>query len=227
MTHPRRLALLGGTFDPVHYGHLDAADAALRTLALDEALFIPTNDPPHRPAKPHVSAFHRFALVALAIADRPACRVTDLELTRTGRSYTIDTLEALHAGGWPASQLFFVLGADAFADIATWHRFPDVMDAAHFVVIARPGTTTEAAMTRVPTLRSRVREAVPSSLNEPGTGVYLVEARTRDVSSTTIRTRLAEGLPIDDLVPPAVARHILAHHLYGAVDELHGEDTRT
>ena len=227
MNEPPRIALVGGTFDPIHYGHLDAADAARRALSLDEVLLVPTNDPPHRPARPHASAFHRFALTALAISDRAGYRVTDLELSRVGRSYTIDTLEALHAQGWPASQIFFVLGADAFADIATWHRFPDVLEAAHFVVIARPGTAIESAMARVPMLRARVRETTVAARNQPGTGIFLVEARTRDVSSTTIRARLAAGQPIDDLVPTMVARHILAHHLYGAVDELHGEDTRS
>ena len=227
MNQPRRIALLGGTFDPIHYGHLDAADAATRALALNEVLLVPTNDPPHRPARPHASAFHRFALAALAISERPAYRVTDVELSRTGRSYTIDTLEAMHAQGWPASQLFFVLGADAFAEIATWHRFPGVLDAAHFVVVARPGTTLDAAIARVPALRARLRQPVAEARDQPGTGVFLVEARTRDVSSTDIRARLAAGESIDDLVPPAVARHIRTHHLYGAVDELHGEDERS
>lgn len=222
-----RIALLGGTFDPIHYGHLDAADAVRRALSVDEVLLIPTNDPPHRPARPHASAFHRFALTALAISDRPGYRVTDLELSRVGRSYTIDTLEALHAQGWLPSQLFFVVGADAFADIATWHRFPAVLDAAHFVIVARPGTTIVSALDRTPALRARVRTPDSIARNEPGTGVFLVDARTHDVSSTMIRARLASGKPIEDLVPPAVARHILAHHLYGAVDELHGENERS
>lgn len=224
MNEPRRLALVGGTFDPIHYGHLDAAEAARTALGLRDVLLLPTNDPPHRPSRPHASAYHRFALTALAINDRPGFCVTDLELSRVGRSYTIDTLETLHAQGWQASQLFFVLGADAFAEIASWHRFPEVLDAAHFVVIARPGASIEDAAARTPALRNRVQTPEALLRDAPGTGIFLVEARTRDVSSTTVRARLAAGLSIDDLVPPPVERHILAHHLYGAVDTLHGKD---
>jgi nicotinate-nucleotide adenylyltransferase len=147
-----------------------------------------------------------------------------MELGREGPSYTVDTLHTLHRQGWAASQLFFVLGADAFAEIATWHAFPAVLDAAHFVVIARPGTTIEEALARTPELRSRASEATAARPLAGATRILLVEADTRDVSSTRIRERLAARRPIDGLVPPAVARHITAHHLYEPVGSLHGED---
>jgi nicotinate-nucleotide adenylyltransferase len=224
MTGSRRLGLLGGTFDPIHFGHLDAAEAARAALELDEVLFIPAHDPPHKPVDPHASAFHRFALIALAIQEWPGYRVSDMELTREGASYTADTLRALHACAWRPSQLYFILGADAFADIATWREFPAVLDLAQFAVIARPGTTSEEALARTPELRTRSRLPATRAWNdEEHTAIYLVEARTRDVSSTTIRGRLAERKAIDDLVPAAVARHITSHHLYGAVDDLHGK----
>jgi nicotinate-nucleotide adenylyltransferase len=209
-----RLGILGGTFDPVHFGHLDAANAARRALNLDQVWLIPSCDPPHRPIDPLASGYHRFALVALAVQGDETLRASDIELTRTGPSYTADTLRAVARHGWHASQIFFILGSDAFAEIATWREFPAVLDAANFVVIARPGTTLDAAATRMPSLRGRL-----------GTSIFLVEARTRDVSSSTIRARLAARQPIDDLVPTAVARHILAHHLYDAVDNLHGQDS--
>jgi nicotinate-nucleotide adenylyltransferase len=208
-----RLGLLGGTLDPIHFGHLDAADAAQRALALDEIHFIPSHDPPHRPSDPRASAFHRFAMVALAIDGLATYRASDLELRRNGPSYTTDTLRAVQAEGWDASQLFFILGADAFAEIATWREFPAVLDAANFVVIARPGTSLDAAAARTPSLRARLRRADGMYENQ-GTFVFLVEAQTRDVSSTAIRARLAAGQTIDDLVPRAVARHIVAHKLY-------------
>jgi nicotinate-nucleotide adenylyltransferase len=209
-----RLGILGGTFDPVHFGHLDAADAARRALHLDQVWLIPSSDPPHRPVDPLASAYHRFALVALAIQDDESLRASDMELTRTGPSYTADTLRAVARRGWHASQIFFILGSDAFAEIATWREFPAVLDAANFVVIARPGTTLDAAVARTPSLRGRL-----------GTSIFLVEARTRDVSSSTIRARLAARQSIDDLVPATVARHIVTHHLYEAVDNLHGQDS--
>jgi nicotinate-nucleotide adenylyltransferase len=222
----RRLGLLGGTFDPVHFGHLDAAQAAYSALHLDEVHLMPAHDPPHRHQDPHGSAFHRFALIALAIESHPWMRASDRELRRTGRSYTIDTLSALHAEGWLPSQIFFILGTDAFAEIASWRSYPQVLDAASFVVIARPGTATSAAFQRVPGMAERLRSTDQHGGDRGHTSVFAVEARTRDVSSTMIRARLATGQRIDDLVPAAVARHILAHHLYGAVDDLHGEDER-
>lgn len=223
MRRARRLGILGGTFDPIHLGHLDAGDAACAALSLDAILLIPAHDPPHRPIDPRASVYHRFALVSLAIAGRDAYRVSDMELVRQGPSYTADTLRSLHAEGWRASQLFFILGTDAFAEIATWHEFPAVLDAAHFVVIARPGTTIDAALARVPGMKARIQPPeVSHRYRDDETAIFPVQATTRDVSSTTIRQRLADRQPIDDLVPAAVARHILTHRLYGAVGDLHG-----
>jgi nicotinate-nucleotide adenylyltransferase len=225
MTAARRLGVLGGTFDPIHFGHLDAAEAARASLELDEVLFIPAHDPPHKPGDPHASALHRFALIALAIQEWPGYRASDMELSREGASYTADTLRALHACGWRPSNLFFIVGADAFAEISTWREFPAVLDMAQFAVIARPGSALDDALARTPDLESRVRHPASRAWNdEDGTAIYLVEARTRDVSSTAIRARLTERKAIDDLVPVAVARHIIAHHLYGAVNDLHGQE---
>jgi nicotinate-nucleotide adenylyltransferase len=222
----RRLGILGGTFDPIHVGHLDAAQAASAALALDEVVLIPAHDQPLRVSEPRATVYHRFALAALAVEDRPAWRVSDMELVRQGRSYTEQTLRALHACGWRASQLFFILGTDAFAGIASWQGYPGVLDLAHFVVIARPGVTIDEADARVPELRSRTSPPPGDETIEGPARIFLVHAHTHDVSSTMIRERLASGLPIDDLVPPRVARHIQRHHLYGAVDNLHGEDER-
>lgn len=219
---PRRLGVLGGTFDPIHHGHLDAADSAQRALALDEVCLIPSHDPPHRPVDPRVSAYHRFAMVALAIDGRPGWRASDVELSRGGPSYTADTLRTLHGQGWTSTQIFFILGADAFAEIATWREFPAVLDLAHFAVVARPGTTLGAAAARTPSLVPRMRAAAASAQSMGETAIFLVEAATRDVSSTAVRARRSAGSRLDDLVPAAAARHIEAHHLYEAAGELHG-----
>ena len=223
----QRLGVLGGTFDPIHVGHLDAADAASTALALDELVLMPAFDQPLRVGEPRATLYHRFALATLAAEDRPNWRVSDMELVRQGRSYTEDTLRALGDSGWHASQLFFILGTDAFAGIASWHGYPRVLDLAHFVVIARPGVAIDDVTTLNPELRSRTSPLAKDDERLDGrTRIFLVHAHTRDVSSTMIRERLASGLPIDDLVPPRVARHIQKHHLYGAVDNLHGEDER-
>ena len=218
----RRLGILGGTFDPIHFGHLDAAAAAHTALALDEVLFLPARQSPLRAGEAHASGFHRFAMVALAIDDVPSYQVSALELKRDGRSYTIDTLRNLHAQGWTPTQLFFILGADTFADVAAWHGFPEVLDAAHFVVISRPGTTIDTALARTPELRTRT--SAPSTAVLEGTRVFLVRAATRDVSSTSIRARAGAGDAIDDLVPASVARYIATHHLYQTENNLHGHD---
>ena len=223
MTTAGRIGILGGTFDPIHLGHLDAAEAARTTLQLDEVCLLPSHDPPHRSASPMASAFHRFALAALAAQGLPGYRVSDMELTRSGHSYTADSLRTLHAAGWKPLQIFFILGADAFAEIATWREFPAVLDGAHFVIVARPGTTLEEAAARTPALRNRLHRGAEPLPEDGKTRVILVEARTRDISSTMIRARLRARQPIDDLVPATVARHIVIHHLYGAVGELHGD----
>ncbi|MGH9348590.1 MAG: nicotinate-nucleotide adenylyltransferase [Vicinamibacterales bacterium] len=198
-----RLGLLGGTLDPVHVGHLEAADAARNALTLDEILVIPAHDPPHRPGDPHASAFHRFAMVALAIQGRAGYRASDMELRREGASYTAHTLRDLGAEGWRPSQLYFIVGTDAFAEIATWYAYPAILDACRFAVVARPGMTIDAALARTPDLRMRV-----------GDSIHLVHTATSAVSSSEIRARLASGQPVDGLVPPAVARHIAVHRLY-------------
>jgi nicotinate-nucleotide adenylyltransferase len=224
MTNARRLGLLGGTFDPIHVGHLDAAAAARRVLQLDEVELIPAHDPPHKTGDPHSSGFHRFALAALAINGYGYLRVSDIELRRTGPSYTAMTLRDLHEAGWLPSQLFFIAGSDAFAEIATWYDFPAVLNACNFAVISRPGTTLEYALAHTPQLRARIRRADESLGADSATAVYLVEAATRAVSSTEIRRRLAAHQPIAGLMPDAVIRHINVHHLYGTVDDLHDEE---
>jgi nicotinate-nucleotide adenylyltransferase len=218
-----RLGVFGGTFDPVHVGHLDAAAAARTALSLDRVLFIPSHVPPHRAADPRATMFHRFAMVALATDAEPGYHASDVELQRTGASYTFETLAALHADGWSPSQLFFIIGTDAFAEIAQWREFDRVVRGTNLAVVGRTGTSLEAALDRTPSLRPRVRPLGRAGEPSAETGVYLIEAATRDVSSTTIRASLHAGRSIAHLVPEAVERHIIRHGLYGAVDHLHGE----
>jgi len=222
MTGPARLGLFGGTFDPIHVGHLDAVAAARTALALDQVLFIPSHVPPHRTADPRASMFHRFAMVAVATGDEPAYRASDVELRRSGPSYTYETLAALHAAGWRPSQLFFIIGTDALAEIAQWREVGQVVAGTNLAVVGRTGTSLESALDRTPSLRPRVRPLERAGEPSAETGVYLIEADTRDVSSTAIRAALQAGGSIAHLVPEAVERHIIRHGLYGAVDRLHG-----
>ena len=214
---PGRTGVMGGTFDPVHEGHIAAAEAARRALALDRILFIPSNRPPHRAAQPRASAFHRFAMVSLAVGAHPGFLASDVELGRPGPSYTADTLRRLHEAGYEASQLFFILGTDAFAEIATWRDYPAVLDLAHFVVVARPGQALALMKDQLPDLVARMHRAAEGGRDEaawPPHAVLLVDAATPDVSSTGIRERAAQGASLAGLVAPDVERHIGRHRLY-------------
>jgi nicotinate-nucleotide adenylyltransferase len=217
MTVARRIGLLGGTFDPIHVGHMAAAAAARTTLQLDEVLLLTSNVPPHRP-QPAASVHHRFAMVALAAQDDERLRASDIELLAPGPSYTSATLERLHAHGYSPSQLFFIAGADAFAEIATWRHYPDFLDAAHFAIVDRPGRSAASIRELLPELASRMRDTPLAAAEWGGDmtppSIFLVIGPTPDVSSTAIRSRCAHRQPITGLVPPAVERHIDRHALY-------------
>jgi nicotinate-nucleotide adenylyltransferase len=213
MTARPRVGLLGGTFDPIHVGHLAVARAAQQALDLDRVCFVPAARPPHRPDSPQASEYHRVEMVRRAASADRRWEVSDLELQRHGPSYTVDTLAALHREGLTPLQIFFLTGADAFAEIATWRRYPEVLDSAHFAVVARPGTTLEALRQRLPALAARM--VTPAAVDRaPATRIVLIEAATPDVSSTDIRRRVRAGASIDGLVPPAVAAYIAQHSLY-------------
>ena len=219
-----RIGVLGGTFDPIHIGHLDASAAAKQALDLEEILFVPANKPPHRQMNPQTSNFHRSTLVELAISEHKDYRISDVELRRENPSYTALTLQSLHSSGWKAGQLFFILGADAFSQIMTWHDYPQVLSDSNFVVIERHGTTLEPIIKCHPELSSRI-SSLPyktNALNE--TRIFLVKATTKSVSSTEIRNLLIKGLPINGLVPEPVARYIHAHSLYKKIDRSHSKN---
>lgn len=208
-----RLGILGGTFDPVHLGHMETARAACAALELDEVLIVPSGTPPHR-QPPSVSRYHRFAMTALAVTGVEGLRISDLEIGEEAASYTFDTLARVRARGLSASQIFFITGADAFAEIATWSRYPQVLDMAHFVVVSRPGYRSTELPQSLPSLANRMTAADRRSANGAQPRIFLLDAETPDVSSTDIRRRLANGDSIAGLVPEVVARYIDQHGLY-------------
>jgi nicotinate-nucleotide adenylyltransferase len=227
MNRSPRVGILGGTLDPIHQGHVEAALAVRRAFALDEVRIVPSRVPPHRPVQPIASAYHRFAMAALAVNGLDGFLVSDEELQAPGPSYTADTLERLRDRGLDASQIFFITGADAFAEIATWRRYPDVLDLARFVVVSRPGLRVDQLRERLPHLASRMRSAADVHLAAGHHAIFLLDVATPDVSSTVIRERLRTGLPVAGLVPAAVERHIIQHRLYVAgvpANQLHGEN---
>ena len=214
-----RIGVLGGTFDPVHHGHLDAAHAARQALALTKVVLMPSRVPPHKTSPARTSGYHRFAMAALASSGQPGLRVSDLELRSAEPSYTSLTLQQLARVGYAPSQLFFILGSDAFAEIAHWHDFPAILGRCHFAVVARSGRPLADLRGRLPALADRMRE--PEAGAGPGvaagsTSIWLVDAETRDVSSSSIRRRLTGSEPTCDLLPDIVAAYISRHRLYDA-----------
>jgi nicotinate-nucleotide adenylyltransferase len=234
----RRIGILGGTFDPIHCGHVDVGEAAQAALELQRVFVVTANVPPHRP-QPFTSSYHRFAMASLAVSGREGWRATDLELRVQTPSYTSETLHRFGERGYAATELFFVIGADAFTDIGSWRDYPSILDLANFAVVSRPGYPVDELSHRLPRLASRmVRPPIdPLSALEPQ--IFLIDADTADVSSTAIRRKLAAGESITGLVPPGVQQHIEQHGLYSgmppgrrasdappssAAGRLHGQD---
>jgi nicotinate-nucleotide adenylyltransferase len=208
-----RTGIFGGTFDPIHVGHLDVAEAARRALDLDRVHVMPARWPPHR-AAPVASASHRYAMAALAVQDRDGLVMSDFEMDADGPSYTSATLTRLSARGIDITRLFFVTGADAFREIASWMDYPRILDRTHFVVVSRPGCAAPALRQALPELADRMIETPCEIPSRPG--IFLVDAPTAPVSSTDVRDRLARGGAIDGLVAPAVKRYIERQDLYHA-----------
>ena len=210
----RRVGILGGTFDPIHCGHVDTATAAVHALDLTGMFVIPASLPPHRP-QPCASAFHRFAMVAMAVAGHPGWLASDIEvLSPQTHSFTSDTLRRFRDQGYASTELFFVLGADAFNEIATWRDYPALLDLAHFVVVSRPGTAATQLRDRLPALANRMIGPSAALQSPERTVIILIEAPTPDVSSTAIRRRVALGETVAGMVPAGVLQHIEQHGLY-------------
>jgi nicotinate-nucleotide adenylyltransferase len=206
-----RIGLFGGTFDPIHFGHLDVAQAVRQALALDVVWLIPSRVPPHRGA-PHASPAHRFAMAALAVQDRDGVVVSDLEMDTHGASFTADTLDRVQARGIDLRSAFFIIGADAFRDIASWKAYPEVLDRCHFVVVSRPGMPVSSLRDALPQLQDRMIDMPYDAPARPS--ILLVDVPTSPISSTEIRHARENGEPFGGLLPAEVAAHITRHGLY-------------
>ncbi len=196
-----RIGLLGGTFDPVHYGHLFLAEECRTRLHLDQVILIPAGSPPHKQRTSFIAAEHRLAMVKLAIASNPSFACSDMEIRRGGISYTVDTLRALREQR-PGAEMYYLTGIDTVAEIGTWKCPDEVLRLATFVAVTRPGYDPALLDERLP----------PEYLAR----VQRLDTIHLDISSTEIRHRVAEGAAIRYLLPDAVAEYISTHSLYGA-----------
>jgi nicotinate-nucleotide adenylyltransferase len=207
------LAVFGGTFNPVHYGHLRSALELVEKLQLDELRLMPCAVPPHR-EPPGCSAAHRAAMVELAVAGAPRLSCDRRELERDGNSYTYDSLAELRAELGPERPLCMVMGCDAVRDISSWHRWRELLDLAHVVVIARPGWSLPQEGDARDWLRDHALDAATQLRERPCGGILTQELRPLDISSTEIRELLATGRSPRYLMPQSVLEYIEAHGLY-------------
>ena len=211
---PRRIGVLGGTFDPVHIGHLRGALEVAESLGLDELRLTPNAQPPHR-GEPLAGARHRLAMVEQAVQGVAPLTVDDRELRRDKRSYTIDTLESMRAELGEHDQLMLLLGWDAFCGLPSWHRWEELLQHCHIVVLQRPDANSEPpdALRNLLAARSAGN---PQALEGPGGQITFVWQTPLAVSATQIRQLLASGKSVRFLVPDAVLAYIDAHGLYRA-----------
>ena len=200
----KSLGILGGTFDPIHMGHLRMAEHVFQRMELEQIIFIPAYVPPHKLGQDFAPAADRYAMTELAVADNPHFIVSDMEIKRTGVSYTIDTIRELHRQ-YADKELHFIIGADSVAQLHTWHNIEEMLEMTTFVAVWRPGY--EGAMEElVCHLGQRARERV-----------LLLDTPVYDISSTEIRTRIREGRSLAGLVPGSVEKYIFEHGLYGCL----------
>jgi nicotinate-nucleotide adenylyltransferase len=223
MQRRKRIALYGGSFDPVHVGHEAVARELSRLFALDEVLFIPAHVAPHKRGRRVSSPLHRYAMLALATQEEPRFRVSTLELDAPERPFTVETLTTLLTAYGDGARLFFVMGADSWAEITTWREWERVLTLTDQLVVTRPGYeietghVTEAIRRRIVDARGASPEGVAAKLGASKEArIYLTDAARVEAASTDIRRAAAEGkwAELDALVAPPVAEYINKYGLY-------------
>lgn len=214
----RRIAAYGGTFDPIHNGHVEIMRAVVRDFGLDQLLIVPAHRPPHKGLRAIAGDLHRFTMAVLASIDEPRVLVSPMELEAPDRPYTFETVDRLRSTFGAETRLFFVMGADSFEEINTWREPARLLSSTNLIVITRPGHDVGAAhlderfRSTIVDLRGRESEQMSKEPNERH--IYLTGAVNISVSSTEIRQRVRDGEPIGDLAPARVADYIGKYELY-------------
>ena len=203
------VGLFGGTFDPVHKGHLAMAAHFLEHVQFDTLYFIPAADPPHKCAV--IPASERLCMLKLALVGLASCKVSDIELERNGPSYTIDTLRSMRLS-YPDAALVFVLGADAFATLSTWHEWQSLLNYAHLWVMPRAGVVLSGEMSAY--YRAHACFDREQLSRAPSGMIYWSKQTVSSLSSTQLRAQLCAGLDCHNDLPPATYAYIKQHHLY-------------
>ncbi|MCP9439888.1 MAG: nicotinate-nucleotide adenylyltransferase [Nitrospira sp.] len=220
---PLKLGLLGGSFNPIHNGHLAVASEVRDRLGLDRVLFIPAGDPPHKRNGSLAPAPDRYEMVRLAIAGTPSFHLSDIEIRRAGKSYSIDTIRALERQFGPSTDLYFLIGLDAFLDVHTWRAPLELLQACRFVVVPRRGQSYKH-LVNIPLLPkldldllAKLDTGVLPRLDISSSscrGVICLPIPLCPISASDIRRRVRNGEPLVNLLPPSVESYILRHRLY-------------
>jgi nicotinate-nucleotide adenylyltransferase len=211
-----KIGLFGGTFNPVHFGHLRAAEEIREKFGLEKIIFIPAHVPPHK-KDAIVSAQHRFEMVRAALADNPYFAVSDIELQRQGNSYSCDTIGHFSREYGPDGELFFIMGIDAFREIHTWKQYPEFFSLCNFLVMSRPGRYEQEPEKNAPSDFAAMFTFNPDGRyyeHRSGRRAYFCRISLLDISSTGVRQAVHEGRSVKYLVPDSVAGYILRHNLY-------------
>ncbi|WP_437888941.1 nicotinate-nucleotide adenylyltransferase [Phytobacter sp. V91] len=207
-------ALFGGTFDPVHYGHLKPVEALANQIGLARVIIMPNNVPPHR-SQPEATSAQRKEMVELAIRDKPLFALDERELKRDTPSYTAETLQAWRQEQGPTRPLAFIIGQDSLLSFPQWHNYNTILDNCHLIVCRRPGYSlnmTEESHQQW--LESHLTHDADSLHSLPAGKIYLAETPWFNISATLIRERLEKGEACDDLLPAAVLDYIIKQRLY-------------
>jgi len=210
-----RIGIFGGTFNPIHIGHLITAETLREDFDLDRILFVPSARPPHKPSPGLIAPEHRAEMVRRAIAANPAFELSTVEIDRPEVSYSVQTVEALQQSLGEEVELYFLLGIDAFCELATWHRPERLLGLCHFIVNARPGFSfDEACRLLSETFGMAVEEGAGTTLLPGGHTLFFAEVPLLAISSTKIRAALGRGRSVKYRLPESVESYILSHHLY-------------
>jgi len=216
----QKIALFGGTFDPLHYGHLRLAEEVREALLFNKVVFIPAAIPPHKGDAETLAAEERLNMTRLAIKGNPGFEVSDIEITRGGASYTVETLRQFRTNGLCGGKdisLSLIIGADSFNDITTWCEFEEILTMASLVVVERPHTPVKKITEVLPdrlARKFRYDKDSEAYIQDSGISITYLSTTLMDISSSEIRQRVAEGLSIRYLLPPEVAGYIIENKLY-------------
>ncbi len=210
-----RIGIFGGTFNPIHMGHLIAAEEIRQSRSLDRVLFVPSARPPHKPAPELLCAESRLEMARLAIQGNPAFEVSEIELERRGRSYSVETIETLYNQWGKDQALYFILGIDAFLEIDSWYAPARLIRLCHFVVMSRPGYSFQEVCSVLSGTFGIECNTTDRRIPLPaGHTLFLEEVTPIGISSTGIRRRIREGRSVKYLLPRPVESYILSNHLY-------------